>query len=290
MSKYVIATDSTADLPDSFYKKNNVYCESLTCILDGVEYDDKNPLDPDLFYSKLREGSLPTTSQINPDQAKAFFKRILEEEDCDILVLGFSSGLSGTVSSYNIAKQELEDEGLNHRIEIIDTLSASLGEGLFVYKAVKNLENGMTLDENLAWLKEHTLNFIHDFTVDDLYHLMRGGRVSKTAAIFGTLASVKPMLHVDNEGHLIAVGKVRGRKKSISALVDTMEEKLGSFKDENDVIYISHSDCAVDAEELARQITERLGYTNFLINRIGPVIGSHTGIGTIALFYLGEKR
>ena len=173
---------------------------------------------------------------------------------------------------------------------MIDSLCASLGEGLLVHKAVAMKEAGKSMDEIASWVEENKLHVVHNFTVDDLFHLYRGGRVSKTAAVVGTMINLKPVLHVDNEGHLIPLSKVRGRKKSLIALVDSMEKQIGSRRDENDIVFISHGDSLEDAQFVADLVKERLGIDQFLINYVGPTIGAHSGPGTIALFYFGDYR
>ena len=173
---------------------------------------------------------------------------------------------------------------------VIDTLSASLGQGLVVYKAVQLRKEGKTIEETAAWVEENKLHFCHQFTVDDLNHLYRGGRVSKLTAVAGTLIHVKPILHVSDEGKLIAIGKVRGRKKSLIALVDNMERTIGSYRDKNDIVFISHGDALEEAEYVASLVKERFGIENFLINPVSPTIGAHSGPGTIALFYMGDRR
>ena len=172
----------------------------------------------------------------------------------------------------------------------MDSLSATLGQGLLVYKAVQLKEAGKNLDEIAAWLEENKYHLVHNFTVDDLFHLHRGGRLSKTAAIVGTMINLKPVLHVDDEGHLVMLSKVRGRKKSLIGLVDCMEKQLGDWKDKNDIIFISHGDCPDDAQFVADLIKERFGYENFMIDYIGATIGAHSGPGTVALFYMGDHR
>lgn len=290
MRDYIILTDSTTDLPLSYFEEHNVEFVTLSYTIDGETYEGEHQLDVNEFYDRVRNGSLPTTAQVNPDTAISAYREIIKKYDCDILCIAFSSGLSGTYNSLRIAAKEYAEEDSEHRIIVIDSLCASLGEGLLVHKAVCLKAKGYSLEENAAWIESHKLNLVHNFTVDDLNHLHRGGRVSKTTAVIGTLASIKPMLHVDNEGHLINIGKVRGRKKSIVALVDAMEQQIGHFKDENDIIFISHGDCLEDAQELATLIEKRLGFSNFLINYVGPTIGTHSGPGTLALFYLGEYR
>ncbi len=289
---FKITTDSTADLPVSYLKENNVGCMPISYILDGVTYGGDKELDWKEFYAMMREqGKMPTTSQINPSEAKEYFEEYIKT-DKEILHLAFSSGLSGTCGNMRMAAEEIMEEHPDVKIVVVDSLCASMGEGLFVHKAVKLRDQGKSLEETAAWLNENVQNFVHVFTVDDLFHLYRGGRVSKTAAVIGTLVSIKPKLHVDSEGHLIVIGKVRGRKKSLSALVDYMEEKMGSRVQENkdDYVFISHGDALEDAEYVRDQIRERFGMEHFMINHIGPTIGAHSGPGTIALFFMGESR
>ena len=288
---FKLVTDNTADLPLEYLKEHNVDYMVLSYILDGVAYGKEKELDWKKFYAMMRDGKMPTTSQVNPDEAKRFFEECIRE-NMEILYLAFSSGLSGTYNSGRIAAEEVMEEHPDVKIVVVDSRCASLGEGLLVHKAVKMRDAGKTLEETAQWINGHIQNLVHVFTVDDLFHLYRGGRVSKTAAVFGTLASIKPKLHVDDEGHLIVIGKVRGRKKSLNALVDYMGEKMGSWEQENkeDYIFISHGDALEDAEYVRDQIKERFGMEHFLINNIGPTIGAHAGPGTIALFFMGESR
>lgn len=289
---FKITTDSTTDLPVEYLREHNIGCMPISYILDGVTYGRDQELDWKEFYSMMRnDGKMPTTSQINPAEAKEYLEEYIKT-DKEILHLAFSSGLSGTYNNIRIAAEEIMEEHPDCRIVVVDSLCASMGEGLFVHKAVKMRDAGKTLDETAEWLNENVQNFVHVFTVDDLFHLYRGGRVSKTAAVIGTLVSIKPKLHVDSEGHLIVIDKVRGRKKSLNALVDYMEEKMGSYLQENkdDCVFISHGDALEDAEYVRDQIKERFGIENFMINHIGPTIGAHSGPGTIALFFIGESR
>lgn len=289
MNKYKITTDNTADLPYSYYREHDIEYMYLTYQLEGINYGKNNELNSKEFYDKMRNGSMPTTSQVNSEEAKEVLRPFLEE-GFDILHLAFSSGLSGSYNSVRLAAEELQEEFPERKIVVVDSLCASLGEGLFVDKAVELKEEGKTLEENAAWLEEHRKNFCHVFTVDDLFHLHRGGRVSKAAAVVGTMINLKPLLHVDNEGHLIPIGKVRGRKKSLAGLVALMEERVGSWKDKNAKIFISHGDCQEDAEYVAKLVKEKFGYETFLINTIGATIGTHSGPGTVALFFMGDYR
>lgn len=290
MSNYIISTDNTTDLPKEYIKEHPFPLLYMPCILNGETFDANHELPVKDFYQALRDGALPTTTQINPTIAKNAFLELMETHNCDILHLAFSSGLSGTYNSCRLAAEELEEENAPHKVIVIDTLCASMGEGLLVHKALENQKNGMSLEENAKWVEEHKLNLVHVFTVDDLNHLHRGGRVSKTAAVVGTMINLKPILHVDNEGHLIPISKCRGRKKSLIALLDYMEAHMGSYRNENDIVFISHGDALEDAQYVAEEIEKRFGISNFLINHIGPTIGTHSGPGTIALFFLGEER
>lgn len=289
MNNYIITTDTTTDLPEDYIKKHDLGIMSLTYTLEGTTYSKDNPLDVRLFYEKMRNGSMPTTSQVNPENAKNIFLPYLKD-GYDILHIAFSSGLSGSYNSTCIAAEELSEEFPDRKITIIDSLAASLGEGLLVHKAVMLKEQGADLDAVADWVEQNKLHIVHNFTVDDLFHLHRGGRVSKATAILGTMINVKPILHVDDEGHLIALSKVRGRKKSLQALVDSMEKQMGAYRSQNDIVFISHGDSLADAQYVADLVKQRFGIESFLINYVGPTIGAHSGPGTIALFYMGDYR
>lgn len=290
MGTYIITTDTTTDLPESYIQDNGLFLLSLSYTLEGETYDRNHELPVKVFYNKMRSGSLPTTSQVNPDAAMEVFEELITKHNCDILHIAFSSGLSGSYNSTCIGAAEIAEKYPDRKIVVIDSLCASLGEGLLVHKALENQKKGMSLEENAQWIEENKLHFVHNFTVDDLFHLHRGGRVSKTSAILGTMINIKPILHVDDEGHLIALSKVRGRKKSLTTLVESMEKQMGAFREQNDIVFISHGDCEEDAQFVADTIKQRLGIDSFLINHIGPTIGTHAGPGTIALFYMGEYR
>ena len=289
MNNYIITTDTTTDLPEDYIKKHDLGIMSLTYTLEGTTYSKDNPLDVRLFYEKMRNGSMPTTSQVNPENAKNIFLPYLKD-GYDILHIAFSSGLSGSYNSTRIAAEELSEEFPDRKITIIDSLAASLGEGLLVHKAVMLKEQGADLDTVADWVEQNKLHIVHNFTVDDLFHLHRGGRVSKATAILGTMINVKPILHVDDEGHLIALSKVRGRKKSLQALVDSMEKQMGAYRSQNEIVFISHGDSLADAQYVADLVKQRFGIESFLINYVGPTIGAHSGPGTIALFYMGDYR
>lgn len=285
--KYIISTDSTADLPDSYMKEHGIVIQFLSYAFGDEIYGADNQMEPHAFYERMRSGEMPTTNACIPNEVQHSFETYLAE-GYDILHISFSSGLSASYNNARIAANELMEQYPERKILLIDSLCASLGQGLLVHYAVTMKENGKTMEEVAEWLEQNKLHLCHQFTVDDLYHLHRGGRVSKATAILGTLINVKPVLHVDDEGHLTSVCNVRGRKKSLIKLVDHMEAQIEGFQ--NDVIFISHGDCLEDAEFVAALVRERFGIENIMINYVSPTIGSHSGPGTVALFHLGRKR
>ena len=289
MQDFIITTDNMADLPPEYIKEHDLREMYLTYLLEGVNYDETNGLEPHAFYEKMRAGSMPTTSQVPIERAKEAFSSWVEV--CpNILHLAFSSGLSGTYSSAFKAAEQLMEERPDCHITVIDTLCASMGQGLIVHKAVMMKEKGASLEEIAAWVEENKKHVVHSFTVDDLFHLHRGGRVSKTTAILGTMINIKPVMHVDDEGKLVAVGKVRGRKKAIQALADSFGKQAGSWKDKNDIVFISHGDCLDDALYLKKLVEKQYGIHEFLIYYVGPTIGAHSGPGTLTLMFMGDVR
>lgn len=289
MNQFVIVTDSSADLPKTYLKEHGIFTMSLLYTIDGETFNSDDDEAASSFYDKVRNGSMPTTSQVNPDFAGKAIKEALKSNK-NVLCLSFSSGLSGTYNSTRIAAEEIMDDDESANIIVVDTLCASMGEGLLVHKAVCMMEEGKSLEETAQWVEENKKHIIHAFTVSDLYHLYRGGRVKKAAAIVGTIINLKPILNVDEEGRLNNVMNVRGRNKSLRALVDIMEEKMGSFKSMNDIVFISHCDALEDAQSVAEDIKERFGIESFMINPIGPTIGAHSGPDTVALFFMGDER
>ncbi len=289
MREYVIMTDTNGDVPEGYITENGIEVVSLSYILEGETYDRTNPLPVKEFYDKMRNGSMPTTSQVNPDQARECMEKHLKEGK-DVLYIAFSSGLSGTYNSGRIAMEELMEENIypEQKVIVIDTLSASLGQGLLVHKAVEMKKAGKSMEEVATWVEENKLKVVQVFTVDDLFHLQRGGRVSKATAVIGTMINIKPLLCVNEEGGLVASGKVRGRKKSIQALVETMRTNLNP--NESDVIAISNGDCLEDAQYLEKLIRDEFDVKEVIMGSICPSIGAHSGPGTIALFFFGEKR
>ena len=289
MSEYVITTDNNSDLPEKYLKDHGVGCMYLSYSMDGKNYTHENFLPEHEFYEAMRNGSMPTTAQVNPENAKALLEPYLKEGK-DILHIAFSSGLSGTYNSSRIAAEELMEEYPDRRIIVVDSLSASLGQGLLVWLAQQKKELGQTLENVADWAEKNKLKMVHLFTVDDLNHLYRGGRVSRTTAIVGSMLNIKPVLHVDNEGKLTAIGKVRGRKKALQELVKLMDEKIGSFGADCDTIFISHGDCEQDAQYVAAKVKEKYNIKNIIINQVGATIGAHSGPGTMALFFVGDVR
>lgn len=289
MSQFKLVTDTSADLPRKYLEQNDIKVMSLAYIIDDNTYGWDNPMDEHEFYEKMRKGSMPTTSQVNVGDAMEIFERLIREND-EILCVSFSSGLSGTYNSVALAAQNVCESHPDKKIRVVDSKAASLGQGLMVDYALKMQKEGKGLDETADFLEQNFGHFVHVFTVDDLNHLYRGGRVSRATAFVGTLANIKPILHVDDEGHLINIGKVRGRKKSLIELVNLMEQKIGDHVKENHTIFISHGDSPADAQFVADEVKKRFGIDSFLINYVGPTIGAHSGPGTIALFFYGDER
>lgn len=287
MRDYVITVNSTVDLPKEWLEERKVPVIPLKYTIDNETYTDMEGLSSKEFFEKLRDGKMATTSQINPEEARAQLEPFLKEGK-DVLHLGFSSGLSGTYNSMRIAGEELKEEYPEAKIIIIDTLCACLGEGLLLYKALQQKASGKTIEETAKWVEENKLHICHNVTVADLFHLHRGGRISKASAVLGSVVQIKPIIHMDENGKLQVVGKERGRKKSLNKIVDMAVEQIKGW--DNDIAMITHGDCQEDAEYVAKLVRERLGIENILINNIGTVIGSHTGPGVVAVFVMGNKR
>lgn len=287
MNDYVITVNSTVDLPKEWLEERHIPVIPLKYTIDGETYKGMEGLSSKEFFQKLREGKMAVTSQVNPEEAKEALEAFLKEGK-DILHLAFSSGLSGTYNSMRIAAEELEEEYPERKVIVIDTLCACLGEGLLLYYALKRKGEGKTIEEVAQWAEENKLHVCHNVAIDDLNHLQRGGRVSKTTAILGTMVQVKPMIHMDDKGLLQVIGKERGRKKALNKIVDMAVEQAKGW--ENDIIMITHGDCAEDAEYVAGLVRKKMGIENILVNNIGEVIGSHTGPGVVAVFCMGSKR
>ena len=288
MRDYVMMTDSCCDLSAAMAEELGLVVLPLSVIQDDKEYRnflDNRELDPKVFYDRIRAGSMGSTSAANVDAFKNAMEPILKEGK-DILCLSFSGALSTTYQSAVIAGKELEETYSEGKIIVIDTLCASLGQGMLIWLAGREKKAGKSIDEVAAYVRETIPHLCHFFTVNDLNHLKRGGRVSATTALVGTMLQIKPILHVDDEGRLISIGKARGRKASIAALLDKIDELCI----DTDTFFISHGDCQDEVAEMAAQIKERFGAKEVHINYVGPVIGNHTGAGVIALFFVGKHR
>lgn len=284
---YQIITDSCCDFTKEMYEKLGLAVVPLMVNFRGQTFPDRNDESLKDMYAGLCAGEVATTSAANPGQWQELMEPYLQKGE-DLLVLAFSSGLSTTYQSASMAADELRTMYPDRTISVVDSLCASLGEGLLAYYACKKRDEGMPLRELTQWLLDNRLHLCHWFTVDDLMYLKRGGRVSAATAIVGTMLSIKPVLHVDNEGHLINVGKARGRKASIQAMAKKVAELGAGF--DNSTMFISHGDCQEDAEYLAGLLKEQYGAKEVYINYVGAVIGSHSGPGTLALFFMGEHR
>ena len=290
MKNYVIFTESTSDLPTNLIEEYDIKVIPMAFGFENesyLDYPDHRELDIHEFYNRLKNGERSTTALVNSKTFLDSFEPYLKEGN-DILYLGFSSGLSGTHQASLIAVEELREKYPNSIIKCIDTKAANTGQGLIVYTAAKKREEGQDIEEVCQWVLDNIQHVCHWFTVDDLNHLKRGGRISAVKATLGTALNVKPILHVDKEGQLVAVGNVRGRKKSLNALLDKMIETC--VDPEEQTIFIGHGDCIEDAEYLAKLIRGKFNVKDIIFNQIGPVVGSHTGQGAITLFFLGTER
>ena len=287
MSSYKILTDSGCDLPREWLAKLNIKAVPLVVNFRGESLEDSVDEQIKEIYAGLRAGENATTSAVNPEGWASLMEPELENGQ-DILVITFSSGLSTTYQSAVIAAGELQEKYPQRKIRVVDSLAASLGQGLLVYYACKKKEEGLSLDELAAWVEGNRLNLCLWFTVDDLMFLKRGGRISATTAVLGTMLQIKPVLHLDDEGHLINMFKARGRKAAIEALAQKAVD-LGAGYD-NSTMFICHGDCVEDAKYLEKLIKEKCGAKDVLIGYTGAVIGSHSGPGTLALFFMGKNR
>jgi len=289
---YKLVTDSCIDLPASLANELELVVMPMKVTVKGKEYFnylDNREISPREFYDLLREQNTAITSQLNPFDFEEVFTPYLQK-GMDILYLSFSSALSGTFNSSVIAQKELQEKFPDRKIYVLDTLSASMGMGLLVTLAARKKLEGKTIEEVKLYVEETRLNISHLFTVSDLGHLRRGGRLSASSLILGNLLNIKPLLHVNTSGELKVYGKARGRFKSLNNLISRMSETFD--KENNSIIYISHGDCIDDAIYVKNTIKEKLNLTDvdFLINPIGPVIGAHSGVNTLAIFYVGSER
>ena len=287
MRDYVIVTDSSCDLPANKAQELGVTVIPLEVNLEGIGTRMNDEIDIKEFYEFLRSKKTAKTSAVNMDRFEECFEGFLKDGK-DVLYIGFSSGLSATYMAAKNAAEDLRDKYPDNKVVTVDSLCASLGQGLLVYHAVCKKNMGADIEETAKFVEDTKLNLCHWFTVDDLFFLKRGGRVSGATAVLGTMLSIKPVMHVDDEGHLINVQKARGRNAAITELFDKMRET--AIDPQRQVVYISHGDCYDDAKKLADMIEEEFGIKDILISEVGPVIGAHSGPGTLALFFLGSKR
>ena len=264
---YRIITDSCCDLPKELIAPTEAQIKTM--------------------YNALRQGESASTSAVNPQGWREVIEPALKSGQ-DALVMAFSSGLSTTYQSAVIAAEELMEEYPDRTVKVLDTMSASLGQGMYVYYACMKRNEGLSLEELFAWCEENKQNMAHWFTVDDLMFLKRGGRISAATAVLGTMLNIKPLLHVDENGKLVSVAKCRGRKNALDSLVKKLEQD--GLPGKNDTVFISHGDCIEDAQYVAQQVRERCGVKTVIIDYVGAVIGSHSGPGTVAFFYLGTHR
>ena len=290
MRDYIIMTDSCCDLNAHMAQELELNVVPLTVHINGKDYAnmlDGSEISFEEFYKNIRSGILSTTSAANVGQFEDAMRAVLAQGK-DIVCINFSSALSATYQNACIAAKTMADEFPESHVYVVDSLSASLGQGLLLYLAVQKKREGLSAEELVQWVEENKLHIDHWFTVDDLNFLKMGGRVSATTAFLGTMLSIKPVLHVDDTGHLVPVSKTRGRKASLLALVDRMAES--AIDPAGQTIFISHGDCEADAEFVADEVRRRFGVQDIYINYVGPVIGNHSGPGTLALFFLGSRR
>ena len=284
---YKIITDTCCDYPMDMYKELQLEVVSLSVLYKGENYTTYSEAWLKEMFDGLRSGENATTAAANPEAWSNAIEPVLAGGD-DALVLTFSSGLSATYQSAVIAADELQEKYPDREIRVVDTLCASLGQGLLVWYACKKRDQGLSLEDLAMWCEEYRYKLCHWFTVDDLMYLKRGGRVGAATALVGTMLQIKPVLHIDDEGRLVNVAKARGRKGSIDALVAKMSQT--AIPGANDTAFICHGDCEEDAKYLAEKIKEKCGVKDVFIYYVGAVIGSHSGPGTLALFYLGDHR
>lgn len=285
-----ILTDSSCNLTEDMIDEFDLEVLPLTFMVDGEQHQSYlkgRKTDLRQFYTMMREGKTITTSLPKLDESEATIKGMLERGE-DVLYIGFSSGLSGTFGAMDLIIDQLRADYPERKLMSIDSLAASGGQGMLVYLACRKKAQGATIEETAAYAEEIRDHICHWFTVDDLMFLFRGGRVSRTSAWAGTMLNIKPVLHVDNDGKLVPMEKMRGRKKAIKALLDHMEQTLSGPIDYP--IFITHGDCIEDVEYLESLISEKYGDVEFVVNYVDPVIGAHSGPGTLALFYVGTEK
>lgn len=287
MKKFILSTDMTADLPQSYIDKYDIVIQQLFYTFDNIVYGvDTDYMDPDTFYHEMREGKNPTTSASNPGQVKASFEAFAKQ-GLDVLHISFSSGLSSTHNTTTILAQEVMEEYPDITIKVVDSLSASLGQGLLVLEAAEMQSEGKSLEEVAQWVEQNRLDVVHQFTVEDLFHLSRGGRISMTNAILGSALSIKPLMSIDNEGKLVNTAKLRGTKKMFSTLVNSPQDlsNLARFKR----MAIAHGGNIENALKLKEMLEEKYEVEEIIINHLGPIIGAHTGPDVLSCVFLGTR-
>lgn len=289
MRDYQIITDTNCDLPESYMKEHGLVTVPQYYTVEDVIYEGAGGMEPSVFYQKMREGQKPQSQAINPAVAEERFRAALDSGK-DVLYISFASTLSGSCGTAQMVAKELKEEYQDAEIIVVDSCNISLSEGLLVNKAVQMKAAGKTIKENAAWLEEYKTHVCVEFTVDDLHHLQRGGRIGKTTAVVGSILNIKPILRLSAEGKLESVGTVRGRKKSMLALVDYMEERAKGYEEQNDLVGIVHGDCLEEAKWLAEQVKSRLGIQEVMICDVNPSIGVHSGPGALGLMFFGSSR
>ena len=288
MASYQIISDSCCDFTAKQYTENNVLCVPLSVIYNGQAHDNfSDEASVKAFYDTLRTGVTASTSAVNPEGWTKAMEPVLKEGK-DLLVFAFTSALSATYQSLVIAADELREKYPERKINIVDTLCAALGQGLLVWYACRKRDDGLSLDELTAWVEENKHHVCHWVTVDDLSHLKRGGRISATTALVGTMLNIKPIIHVDAEGRLVNVGKCRGRKAATEFIASKVSELGAGF--DNSTVFVAHGDCPEDAAALAEILKEKHGVKEVITGYVGPVIGAHTGPGVLVVFFMGNNR
>ena len=290
MNDYIIVTDSSANLPEHTIEKFGITVLSLHFYIEGAEYKSYvkgKETDLSQFYAMMRDKKDITTSLPSIEEAEIEFRNILESGK-DIIYIGFSSGISGTYQALAALLEDLKNEYTDRKIYTVDTFMAALGEGILVHHAIEQKNEGRSIDEVYEWQLENRFKACGWFTVDDLFFLKRGGRVSAAAAVFGSALSIKPLLLIDDDGHLIPLDKARGRKKSLHSLIAHVKETIENPEDQ--IVGISHGDCLEDAEYTAEKLKEEIPVKGIMIRILDPVIGAHSGPGTVGIFYMGRKR
>ena len=288
MATYQIISDSCCDFTARQYADNDVLCVPLSVIYNGQAHDNfSDEQSVKAFYDTLRTGVTASTSAANPENWIKVMEPVLAKGK-DLLILGFTSALSATYQSAVIAAEELQEKFPDRKIIVIDTRCAALGQGLLVWYACKKRDEGLSLEELAAWVEENKLHICHWVTVDDLSHLKRGGRISGATALVGTMLNIKPIIHVDEEGRLVNVGKCRGRKAAVEHIAAKLGEAGEGF--DNSTVFVAHGDCPEDAAVLAAIVKEKYGVKEVITGYVGPVIGAHTGPGVLVVFFMGKHR